>query len=284
MRTTIETTTIAASHDPRGHRRRARARRRSRDDPGVDGGARERAARRRCRPRPPPRRSARAPRRRPRRRRRPSRAPRRTRRRRGERVLALDVRARSRAERRAVVDGERRAPPRASRPRSSSTGTFSTDVVGQLAEPADVGDDERLAERERADHRARRLAHRRVAQVDEHVAGRHQRPHALLRARSRGARRPRSARAARAGADVEALARGADEQQPRAGPRRAAATRTPRAAAGSACSCSGSRSSRSAGRPATSVAGSTRPCGQAGCGMRQSAPAVARRRGRARAT
>ena len=53
-------------------------------------------------------------------------------------------------------------------------------VVRQLAEPADVGDDERLAERERADRRARGLTHRRVAQVHEHVTGGHQRPHSIL--------------------------------------------------------------------------------------------------------
>ena len=54
------------------------------------------------------------------------------------------------------------------------------DVVGQLREPADVADDERLAERERADRAARRLAHRRRAQEDARIARRHQAPEALL--------------------------------------------------------------------------------------------------------
>src|SRR5215471_15103974 len=36
------------------------------------------------------------------------------------------------------------------------------DLVRELREPADVADDERLAERERADHAARRLPHRRM--------------------------------------------------------------------------------------------------------------------------
>src|SRR2546426_866671 len=54
------------------------------------------------------------------------------------------------------------------------------DLVGQLAEPADVADDERLAERERADHRAGGLAHRRRAKAHVHVAGGHQRPEPRL--------------------------------------------------------------------------------------------------------
>ena len=66
------------------------------------------------------------------------------------------------------------------RPRRASTGIFSATVVRKLGEPADVADDERLAERERADHAARRLAHRRRAQVDADVAGGHQRPEPLL--------------------------------------------------------------------------------------------------------
>ena len=125
------------------------------------------------------------------------------------------------------------------------------DAVRQLGEPADVGDEHRLAERERADHRARRLAHRRRAQVDEHVARRHQRPQPLLRhvLLADHARRRVEPEPLEPPLEVEPLGRRADEQQPRARPALAAAARTPRAAAGSACSCSGCRSSRSADRP-----------------------------------
>src|SRR5581483_2389934 len=45
-------------------------------------------------------------------------------------------------------------------------------------EPADVGDDERLSERESTDRRAGRLAHGWRAERDDRVAGRHQRPQA----------------------------------------------------------------------------------------------------------
>ena len=67
-------------------------------------------------------------------------------------------------------------------------------VVRQLREPADVADDQRLAERERTDRRARRLAHRRRAKVDVHVGGRHQLPQTLLRPRSPRASRPEPSR------------------------------------------------------------------------------------------
>ena len=83
----------------------------------------------------------------------------------------------------------------------SSTGTFERHVVGKLREPADVADDERLAERERPDRGTRRLAHRRRAQVDVHVSGHHQRPEPAPRRRTPRARcRHRRGRAA-AGAD-----------------------------------------------------------------------------------
>src|SRR5579859_5765139 len=51
----------------------------------------------------------------------------------------------------------------------------------ELRKPADVADDERLAERKRSQDGAGRLAHRRGAQRDEHVAGCHQRPEPRLR-------------------------------------------------------------------------------------------------------
>ena len=58
----------------------------------------------------------------------------------------------------------------------SSDGDLQRDPVRKLREPADVADDERLPEGERADHAARGLAHRRVAQVHAHVGAGHQRP------------------------------------------------------------------------------------------------------------
>src|SRR6478736_5173309 len=53
-------------------------------------------------------------------------------------------------------------------------------VIRQLREPADIADDERLAERERANGGAGRLAHRRPTQVDVHVARLHQPPQPAL--------------------------------------------------------------------------------------------------------
>ena len=162
----------------------------------------------------------------------------------------------------------------------SSTGTFQTASSGQLREPADVADDERPAERERADRAPRGLAHRRRAQADDDVAARHQRPEPLLgdvllaHGRTPSARPSRRASRRAAG---RARAAGADEQQPRLGPRSRARARTPRAAAGCACSGSDGRGSRSPGRRRAS-AGSTSGAGQAGCGMRQTGPVVARAR------
>ena len=54
------------------------------------------------------------------------------------------------------------------------------DLVRQLGEPADVGDDERRADRERADDDRRRLAHRRRPQRDRRVDAPEQRPQPLL--------------------------------------------------------------------------------------------------------
>ena len=50
------------------------------------------------------------------------------------------------------------------------------DFVRQFGEPAGVGHDERLPERQRADRRPARLAHRRRAKADVDVAGGHERP------------------------------------------------------------------------------------------------------------
>ena len=63
---------------------------------------------------------------------------------------------------------------------TSSGGDLQRDVARQLREPPDVAHDERLPEREPADHAARRLAHRRMAEVDEHVAACHERPEPRL--------------------------------------------------------------------------------------------------------
>ena len=54
------------------------------------------------------------------------------------------------------------------------------DVVRQLGEPAGVGHDERLPERQRADRGAGGLPHRRRAQADVDVARGHQRPEPRL--------------------------------------------------------------------------------------------------------
>ena len=119
------------------------------------------------------------------------------------------------------------------------------DVVGQLREPADVADDERLAERERADRAARRLPHRRRAQLHDRVARRHERPEPLLLdVRLAHDARVVEAEALEAAVEVEAGRLGADEQQPRARMRRAKLARTRAGAAGCACSRSGARSTR----------------------------------------
>src|SRR5215208_1768396 len=52
--------------------------------------------------------------------------------------------------------------------------------VRELREPAHVADDERLAQRQRADRAPGRLPHRRRAEVHAHVAARHQRVEAAL--------------------------------------------------------------------------------------------------------
>ena len=63
---------------------------------------------------------------------------------------------------------------------SSSSGGIASATSRELGEPADVAHDERLAERETADHAAGGLAHRRMPQVDEDVAPGHQRPQPAL--------------------------------------------------------------------------------------------------------
>src|SRR5438874_36343 len=62
----------------------------------------------------------------------------------------------------------------------AADGHLQRDVVGQLAEPADVADDERLAERQRANRATRRLSHRWRAQQHTGVARAQQRPEPLL--------------------------------------------------------------------------------------------------------
>ena len=63
-------------------------------------------------------------------------------------------------------------------------------VGGELREPADVADDQRLSQREGADRAPGGLAHRRRAERDDRVAGRHQRPELVLGHVRRGARLP----------------------------------------------------------------------------------------------
>ena len=185
-------------------------------------------------------------------------------------MLPLDVRERARAPsaRRARRQLERRLEHR---DLELVDGNLQRDAVGQLGEPADVADDERLAERERADHRAGRLAHRREAQV-------HETSHAAIsdHIRSSGTyletldalREPEPLEPA---VEVEALAGGADEQQPRAGP--------PRRSEANASSSCGIRlfmfrrpKQPISGSPPTSAAGATSAGGHAGCGIRQSGP------------
>ena len=96
-------------------------------------------------------------------------------------------------------------------------GDLDRDRVRKLREPADVADDERLADRERTDRGSRRLAHRRRAQQHDRVARLHERPQPLLLdvrlADDTGVVEPRARDAAR---EVEARRLGADEQEARA--------------------------------------------------------------------
>ena len=95
-------------------------------------------------------------------------------------VLGADVGARGLAELAAVLGGELERR-RDRRHLVLVDRDLERHAVGQLGEPADLGDQERLPEREGADHRAGGLAHGRRAQVDEHVAGGDQRHQPLLR-------------------------------------------------------------------------------------------------------
>src|SRR3954447_11117340 len=60
-------------------------------------------------------------------------------------------------------------------------GHLQSDIVRQLREPANVADDERLAERERANRGAGGLAHRRRTEIDVDVGRGHQPPEPVLR-------------------------------------------------------------------------------------------------------
>ena len=165
---------------------------------------------------PSPRRHCRRP---------PPRARRRTARRRGERRARARRSARAAApiapRRRRVGEPLERGDDRRDL-RVAADGHLERDVVGKLGEPADVADDERLAERERADRAARRLAHRRRTQQHARVARGEQRPeprlldvrladHAFASSPSRSSRPSRS----------KPGRLRADEQQARAGMRRA---------------------------------------------------------------
>ena len=116
------------------------------------------------------------------------------------------------------------------------------------------------------------LAHRRIAQVDQHVAGGHQRPHPLLGHVVEALDAVGETEPLEPAVDVEPLSGGADEQEPRPGRACGAARQRPRAAAGCACSCSGSRSSRSAGRRRRRRPARPRRAARPGCGMRQRRP------------
>ena len=92
------------------------------------------------------------------------------------------------------------------------------DLVGQLAEPAEIADDERLAERQRADCAPRRLAHGRRTQQYAGVARLHQRPQALLLDIGLANHAlPVEAEPLEPAVEVEPRRLGADEQQPRSG-------------------------------------------------------------------
>ena len=241
-RSDAETTTMPASQTQAGTRaRRSRVRHPPRSTSASRRAISEASGvparcRRRRRLRSPPA----APRRRPTRRRRPARTRRRTARRRGRgRARAPRARARPHPSRRGRRGARRaaRARRRGRRPRRSPTGDLERDVVGELGEPAGVADDERLAERQRADRRARRLAHRRGAQADVDVARGHQRPQPLLvdpaLPHDPVAVEPEPLQPP---LEVEARRDRADEQQPRARVLGAARARTPRGAAARACS------------------------------------------------
>ena len=96
------------------------------------------------------------------------------------------------------------------------------DIVGQLREPADVADDERLPERQRANRAPRRLAHRRRAQQDAGRAGRHERPEPLLLdVRLADHALGVEPEPLQPPCEVEPGRLGADEEQPRSGMRSA---------------------------------------------------------------
>ena len=98
---------------------------------------------------------------------------------------------------------------------ASSTPDLQRHVVRQLREPAEVRDDEWLAEGERTDRGAGGLSHRRRAEVDVDVRGGHQRPEARLVDVPRHLdTRPGKAETLQVPVDGEVRRLGADEQKP----------------------------------------------------------------------
>ena len=85
-------------------------------------------------------------------------------------------------------------------------------IGGELREPADVADDQRLSQREGADRAPGGFAHRRRAERDDRVAGRHQRPELVLGHVLAVLDSLRKLQAA------EPHRERADQQEPRAGP------------------------------------------------------------------
>ena len=146
------------------------------------------------------------------------------------------------------------------------------DLVGQLGEPADVADDHRLAERERADHAAGRLAHRRRAQVDADVARGHQRPQpVLLHIRLADDALVGQSEPLQAAVEVEAGRDRADEQEPRVRPLTAQPCERLEQLRDPLARVQVPEAADERARPRR-PAGATGGTGQAGCGIRQTGP------------
>ena len=151
----------------------------------------------------------------------------------------------------------------------SSAGTFSADAVGKLREPADVRDDERLG---RARARGSRspdvspiVGARRLTATSQAAISDQRRASSTYSCRSTAVAQPEPRRA---GASRSKRGRlGPTSSEPRARVASRGGARTPRAAAGCACSRSGSRSSRPADRrprrPARRPARARRDAGSA---------------------
>ena len=169
-------------------------------------------------------------------------------------VLARDVRPHGRAHPRPEIAVAAEALERAGERVDlllAAHRHLQRNVVRQLREPADVADDDRRPERQRAERARRRLAHRRRAQLHAGGARRHQRPEpALLDVRLANHTLRVEPEPLQPACEVESRRLAPDEQQARIGMAASAPPRTRGAAAGCACSRSDGRSSRRPETPA----------------------------------